>query len=158
MQVTNGPKISLESSASEAAKKPNADVIRKYEDAKQAAEDFESMFVDMMLKSMRSTATPEDASNAHEIYQGMLDGEYAKSMVGSHDFGVRGMVLEWMKNNDPDLAKLVNEKGELTATSTTSSEPQDVTLSPNSNLRSARYALEQYKTQEALQNSVNFRK
>jgi Rod binding domain-containing protein len=57
----------------------------------------------MMLKSMRQTAKPEDESNAHDIFQGMLDGEYTKLMADSQSFGIRDLILNWMKENDPSL-------------------------------------------------------
>jgi Rod binding domain-containing protein len=84
---------------------------RKRAEAFQAAQDFESMFLEMMLKSMRQTAMPEDASNATDIYTGLLDSEYAKSMSGNGGVGVQQSILEWMKALDPDLAK---PSGELT--------------------------------------------
>lgn len=78
---------------------------QKYAQAEKAAKDFESMFVNMMLKAMRATAKPEDESNAQDIYQGMLDSEYSKAMTDGQNFGVKDMVLDWMKNADPDLKK-----------------------------------------------------
>jgi peptidoglycan hydrolase FlgJ len=72
--------------------------------AEGVAKDFETMYVDMMLKAMRQTAKPEEESNAQGIYQGMLDEEYSKSMSASHDFGIKSMLLDWMKTNDPKLS------------------------------------------------------
>lgn len=76
---------------------------QKLIEAENVAKEFETLFIDMMIKSMRETAKPDDESNAHNIFQGMLDGEYAKVMAESHSFGIRDLVLNWMKDNDPEL-------------------------------------------------------
>jgi len=72
-------------------------------DAEKAAQDFETMFVDMMVKSMRETARPEDASNAEDVYQGMLDSEYSKAMTAANDFGIRQSIMQWMEQADPSI-------------------------------------------------------
>jgi|GEM_PF-4090847 len=84
-----------ESSESEAAK--------KMREAEKVAADFETMFMDLIVKGMRKTAQPEESSNALDIYNGMLDDEYTKSMTAAQDFGVRNMLLDWMKTADPTL-------------------------------------------------------
>jgi len=77
--------------------------------AEKAAQEFETLFVDMMVKSMRQTAAPEDSSNAEDIYQGMLDSEYSKSMTTANNFGIREQILNWMEQADPSL-KNVNSQ------------------------------------------------
>lgn len=79
--------------------------LRRALEAEQAATDFESMFSDIMLKAMRQTALPEEASNAHEIYQGMLDQEYSKSLANRGDLGIKDMVLKWMETAEPSLVE-----------------------------------------------------
>lgn len=64
--------------------------------ARQVAEDFETMFLEILLKSMRSTVPTEEDSNAKGIYEGMLDSEYAKSMAASKSFGVQDLVYNWI--------------------------------------------------------------
>jgi Rod binding domain-containing protein len=76
---------------------------RQVVEAKKAAQEFEAMFAELMLKSMRQTAMPEDASNALDIFQGMLDGEYAKAMTSKGELGVQDLVLDWMRQVDPKL-------------------------------------------------------
>ena len=71
--------------------------------ATEVAQEFESMFFGMVLKSMRATAKPEEASNAQDIYQDMLDGEYSKNMAGQGSLGIGQMILEWMKTSDATL-------------------------------------------------------
>lgn len=80
-------------------------IERKRSEAQQVAQDFETMFVDLMIKSMRQTAQPEDTSNAEDVYQGMLDSEYSKSMTASKSFGIREQILNWLEQTDPELRK-----------------------------------------------------
>lgn len=81
----------------------NSKYIQRVKEAENIAKEFETIYLDMMLKSMRQTAKPEDESNAHDIFQGMLDGEYTKLMADSQNFGIRDLLLNWMKENDPAL-------------------------------------------------------
>jgi Rod binding domain-containing protein len=76
---------------------------RKLREAKDAAREFEQMFAEIMLKSMRSTATAEDESNAMDVYKGLLDTEYAKAMTDGGGLGIQDMVLNWMRDSDPSL-------------------------------------------------------
>jgi flagellar protein FlgJ len=86
------------------AKTPDAQgTDSKASEAQRVAVEFETLFLDIIMKGMRQTAKPEDQSNAQDIFTGMLDQEYAKNMTASRDFGVRGMILDWMKTADPGL-------------------------------------------------------
>jgi peptidoglycan hydrolase FlgJ len=92
--------------------------------AQEAAGQFETVFVNMMLKSMRDTAKPEEESNAMGIYGGMLDEEYGKSMSQTHSFGIKKAIFDWIQQNDPDLASSKKEldqlkSGELSTKATT---------------------------------------
>ncbi|MFZ9521614.1 MAG: rod-binding protein [Silvanigrellaceae bacterium] len=82
----------------------------KRQEAEKAAQEFETLFVDMMVKSMRQTAVPEDSSNAEDIYQGMLDSEYSKSMTTANNFGIREQILNWMEQADPTLKTANTQK------------------------------------------------
>ena len=77
----------------------------KLAEAQNVAQEFETLFMDMMIKGMRQTAKPEDASNALDVYTGMLDQETAKTMSSSQTVGVKALILDWMKSSDPELAK-----------------------------------------------------
>jgi peptidoglycan hydrolase FlgJ len=81
----------------------NSKISQKIKEAENVAKEFETIYLDMMLKSMRQTAKAEDESNAHNIFQSMLDGEYTKLMADSQSFGIRDLILNWMKENDPAL-------------------------------------------------------
>jgi peptidoglycan hydrolase FlgJ len=65
------------------------------EKVKKLASDFESMFMEQMLKSMRSSVQKSgliDGGNAEDIYTSMLDSEYAKAMGGKGSNGIADMV------------------------------------------------------------------
>ncbi len=65
------------------------------EKVKKLASDFESMFMEQMLKSMRSSVQKSgliDGGNAEEIYTSMLDSEYAKAMGNKGSNGIADMV------------------------------------------------------------------
>lgn len=124
--------------------------LEKLAEAENVAKEFESIYLDMMIKTMRQTAKPEDESNAQNIFQGMLDGEYSKLMADSQSFGIRDLVLNWMKENDPRLNP--NIKTLSTAkTSTPLLEEIDnsknvlLELKKSNNLN--KMAIEQYKLQ-----------
>ncbi len=62
---------------------------------KKLASDFEAMFVEQMLKGMRTSVQKSglvDGGNAEEIYTSMLDSEYAKNMANQRTTGLADMV------------------------------------------------------------------
>jgi peptidoglycan hydrolase FlgJ len=81
-----------------------AKVEKRLKEAESAAQQFETVFVNMMLKAMKETAKPEEESNALGIYNDMLGDEHSKSMASSHSFGIKQAVLDWIKQNDPELS------------------------------------------------------
>ena len=61
------------------------------EKLRQACEDFESIFIKQMLKSMKKTINKSgmfDGGFAEEIYDDMLYDEYAKKMTKTAGFGI----------------------------------------------------------------------
>lgn len=105
---TANPQLTQARPSAEANKSVKVDssqqiLERKRLEAEQVAQDFETMFIDLMVKSMRQTAQPEDMSNAEDIYQGMLDSEYAKSMTTTNSFGIREQILNWLEQTDSQL-------------------------------------------------------
>jgi flagellar protein FlgJ len=75
------------------------DKDKKVKEADSVAKEFETLFVDMMMKSMRETVKPEEESNAQNIYKSMLDSEYSKTMTDAQSFGIREMVKNWIIEN-----------------------------------------------------------
>jgi flagellar protein FlgJ len=70
---------------------------QKMKQLKEAAAEFESIFVHNLLKSMRSTIQKTNiisGGNAETIYQDMLDENYSKIAVKRSDFGIARKVYE----------------------------------------------------------------
>lgn len=64
---------------------------KKKEAAGKVAKEFESLFVGMMLKSMRETVGKDKLTgggHGEEAYQSMLDQEYAKAVAASGSLGL----------------------------------------------------------------------
>lgn len=70
------------------------------EGARAAAQQFEALFLNMMLKSMRD-ATPKeglfDDSNTHQFYTGMLDSQLAQNLSKGKGIGLADMMLRQMR-------------------------------------------------------------
>jgi flagellar protein FlgJ len=77
----------------------HVDKEKKSKEADAVAKEFETLFVDMMMKSMRETVKPDDETNAQNIYKSMLDSEYSKNMTDAQSFGIREMVRNWIIEN-----------------------------------------------------------
>ncbi len=122
----------------------------KLKEAENVAKEFEGIYLDMMIKSMRQTAKPEDESNAHDIFQSMLDGEYAKLMTDSQNFGIRNLLLNWMKENDPalntNLKTLNNNNVKIPNAEDIANSKKIFAEFKNSNIVN-KIALDQYKTE-----------
>jgi flagellar protein FlgJ len=66
---------------------------------KQSAEDFESLFLGIVLKSMRDTVQKSgllDGGNAEDIYRSMLDDEYTKSMAAQRHTGLADNIEQFL--------------------------------------------------------------
>tara|TARA_Y100001970_G_scaffold121099_1_gene150243 strand:- start:525 stop:905 length:381 start_codon:yes stop_codon:yes gene_type:complete len=62
---------------------------------KKVAHDFESLFVEIMLKSMRKTVAKSgflDGGNAEDVYKSMLDTEYSKDIASNS--GTNGLAYQ----------------------------------------------------------------
>lgn len=65
----------------------------------EAAREFESYFLQMMFKEMRNTVPKGELiprNNAEEIFQSMLDEEYAKNASKGAGIGLAQMIYEQM--------------------------------------------------------------
>ena len=74
------------------------------EDAKlrEAANEFEAIFVQQMLKSMRKTSLESDLlpkSEGEKIFRSMLDEQYAKLSAKSGSIGLGHMIYQQLKSN-----------------------------------------------------------
>jgi len=76
---------------------------------REAASEFESLFINQMLKSMRDTITKSDlfhGGNAEEIYTSMLDTELSKNMARSGGIGLADMLLRQLSNGTVEAEPL----------------------------------------------------
>jgi len=62
----------------------------------QVAGQFEALFIDTLMKNMRSTSLGEPIfgnSDQHEMYQEMLDKQFAQEMAGGNGIGLKEMLI-----------------------------------------------------------------
>lgn len=65
--------------------------LEQKEKLKALANEFEAIFLDLVMKSMRSTVPKGeivDGGNAEKIYSGMLDSQYAKMWASQGKLGL----------------------------------------------------------------------
>lgn len=88
---------------------------------KLAAQQFETVFLNMMLKSMRD-ATPQDGmfdSEQTKMFTGMLDQQLAQSMASSHSVGLAEIMVKQLSRTQTSSTS----SKELTAPATANSIP-----------------------------------
>ena len=69
---------------------------------REAANEFESIFIQQMLKSMRKTSFESDLlpkSEGEKIFRSMLDEQYAKLSAKSGSLGLGQMIYQQLKSN-----------------------------------------------------------
>ncbi len=82
---------------------------------RKAAEGLESVFTSEMMKSMRSTVEPSEFSlhnSATDIYQGMLDQEYADTAARQNSLGLSEQIIDYWLRSMP--SPQYNEEKNLT--------------------------------------------
>lgn len=82
---------------SAAAKDPQAAL-------KSAAREFETLFLDMMMKSMRSNAQAHSVfdNEATRVYTGLLDHEFSRKLASQGGLGLADVLLKQLtKLNSP---------------------------------------------------------
>ncbi len=71
----------------------------------KACQEFESMFINEIFKSMRRTipqGTLLETGMAEDIFQGMMDEEMAKEAAKKNSFGLAAMLYHSLVNNYGD--------------------------------------------------------
>ena len=66
----------------------------------EVAQEFESLFINQMLKSARSAKLGDGLldNEAYNTYQSMLDQEYSKTLAKNHNFGIaEGLIRQFGK-------------------------------------------------------------
>ena len=65
---------------------------------KQVAKDFEAVFINQLIESMRKTEGRENSfipeSGAERTYRAMLDSQYAQQMAESEQIGLSKMIYD----------------------------------------------------------------
>lgn len=100
-----GP-VGAANSAEVSAAQPRAE-----RELRAAAAEFESLFINQMMKSMRDTIAKSElfhGGNAEEIYTSMLDAELSKSMARSGGIGLADMLLKQLSSQEPEAPFEVN--------------------------------------------------
>lgn len=69
---------------------------------KEVSQEFESLFLNQMFKTMRNTIPKDDMLNGglkQEIFEDMLDNEYAVNMSKSGGIGLGDLVYRYLINS-----------------------------------------------------------
>lgn len=76
--------------------------------AKKVAREFESLFIGMMLKSMRETVGQDKMTNGghgEDVYRSMLDQEYARAVTEHGGIGLTAMLERQLNKSELDAAR-----------------------------------------------------
>jgi len=83
---------------------------------KKVSEEFESLFLEIVLRSMRNTVQKSgliDGGNAEDIYRSLLDTEYAKTLSAQRQTGLADSIENYLRksvaNSEPTQANIVNQ-------------------------------------------------
>lgn len=91
--------------------KDKLNAVRQSQDEtklQKVCQDFESIFVNMLMKNMRSTVSEGgfiEKSHAREMFEGMLDEEISKEISKGQGIGLAKMMQEQLSKNintDPE--------------------------------------------------------
>ena len=90
--------------------------LAKKAEIKKAAIEFQSLFVEMMLKSMRETAKQDKLTgggHGEEVYSSMLDREYAVEISKRGNLGLAEIVEKQLLEQINNGAKAINTLGSV---------------------------------------------
>ncbi len=79
---------------------------------KKVCKEFETYFVNNMLKSMRQTLSGDtliDKSKGEETFTDMLDEEYSKTAAEVGGIGIAKMLYQQLKRNIPNEDGMINK-------------------------------------------------
>lgn len=117
MQITAKPEeILADQTAGKARKLGNGqDKAREAKAVKKVAQEFEAIFIGMMMKSMRETVGKNEViSGGHgeEVFRSLLDQEYANTAAASGGTGLASMIEKELtrRNNTAAPKSLTSEK------------------------------------------------
>jgi len=96
----------LDAKSATATKMPKLDGLRD-EKLWKASKEFESMFMDIVMKSMRSSSVMESDvmgdSDQVKMFQEMLDTEYSKTAGGQGKFGLADAIYRQFSRNAAEV-------------------------------------------------------
>lgn len=78
---------------------PSAIANKENAEIRAVANDFESLFVNYMLKVMKDNVNRSDLlpeAPGRKVYESMLDEEYAKTISEKKQFGISDMVYNYL--------------------------------------------------------------
>jgi len=87
----------------------NAMESQDQEKLKKACEDFEAIFVNMLLKSMKNTVDEgglTKKSHAREMFEGMLNEEMASSIAKGRGIGIAEILYDSLSNENKKGSQL----------------------------------------------------
>ena len=82
---------------------------------REACQDFEAVFLNHLLKSMRKTVTKSDlfgSSKEEEFFQEMMDYEVAKSISEKNSMGIADMLYKQLRGDMLGQNAAQKERGE----------------------------------------------
>jgi Rod binding domain-containing protein len=85
----------MESADFERFSKVNQKTTDNVDAIKKLADEFEGIFLEIVLKSMRETVDKSqfiDGGNGEQIFQSMLDSEYAKNLASQRTTGLAASI------------------------------------------------------------------
>ncbi|WP_243370235.1 rod-binding protein [Geotalea sp. SG265] len=89
------PTVPLETLRTQSLKLGQQSAEKKNINAAKVAKEFESLFVGMMLKSMRETVggdTLTGGGHGEDVYRSLLDQEYAKAVAENGSLGLARII------------------------------------------------------------------
>ncbi|RYZ55394.1 MAG: rod-binding protein [Proteobacteria bacterium] len=89
------PKVSVNDLNAQRFTEVKEKVPQDTEEVKKLSKEFESIFMEIVLKSMRETVDKSsltDGGNGEQIFQSMLDTEYAKNLANQDMTGLSSSI------------------------------------------------------------------
>jgi flagellar protein FlgJ len=88
---------------------------KQRQQAKKVAQDFEGLFIGMMMKSMRETVAKDKVTgggHGEEVYRSMLDEQYVAAAVKRGGFGLAKQIeKDIIRQESKKVSKVVDRKG-----------------------------------------------
>lgn len=88
---------------------------KQRQQAKKVAQDFEGLFIGMMMKSMRETVAKDKVTgggHGEEVYRSMLDEQYVAQAVKRGGFGLAKQIeKDIIRQESKKTVKILDKKG-----------------------------------------------